>query len=115
MRLSFVCSQCHTQNVLKERARDRFELKKLVGKDELLVSCKSCGKKDKKHLNRIDAIEDNHILMLGIVFGIVTTVMVFLFGFIALFTFLIPIYFWRNEMDKKRRFNSTLIQRKNVG
>lgn len=66
---------------------------------------------DKKHINRIDAVVDNRVTLIGLGLGLISTVLVWKVGFIATITFLIPIFFWRNEMDKTSRFNKTLIRR----
>ncbi len=114
MRLSYICSACKAQNFIDKAAETRPELKMKLNADEIVVNCKKCGKTDKKHINRIDAIIDYRIILIGLFFGAVATILVLQLGYIALLTFLIPIFFWRQEMEKTNRFNKTLIKRKNA-
>lgn len=111
MRLSYRCSACKAQNYIDEKSKTRGDLKIRLNSDEIRVHCNKCGKMDKKHINRIDAVVDNRVTLIGLGLGLISTVLVWKVGFIATITFLIPIFFWRNEMDKTSRFNKTLIRR----
>lgn len=113
MKLSYTCSICKKQNTLKEKKDTRAELQMELRSDEVHVNCQNCGKRDKKHLNRITAVVDNRIVLLGISVGIISTIVLWNFlGAIAVFTFTIPILFWRYESEQAHKFNSFLIKRK---
>ena len=114
MKLSYICSSCKAQNYIQERAETRVDLKMKLNTDEIRVNCSKCGKMDKKHINRIDAVVDSRVNMIGLILGGISTVLVWQIGYIASFTFAIPILFWRHEMDKVSRFNKTLIPRKHA-
>ncbi len=111
MKLSYICSSCKAQNFIQEKAETRIDLKMKLNSDSVRVNCRKCGKMDKKHINRIDAVVDYKVNLIGLLLGIISTVLVWQIGFIAAFTFVIPIFFWRHEMEKTSRFNKTLIPR----
>ncbi|MGW9684674.1 hypothetical protein [Flagellimonas sp. 2504JD1-5] len=84
-----------------------------VGKDEIHVNCNTCGKMDSKHINRITAVVDNRVMLAGIITGIIATIVLWnYFGAIAVFTFCIPIIFWRYESKKAHRFNTYALKRR---
>jgi len=113
MRLTYTCSICKTQNNLQEKEETRALLQMKLKSDEVRVNCNSCGKMDKKHLNRITAIADTRIVLLGVAIGLVCTVVLWNFlGAIAVFTFTLPILFWRYESEQAHKFNSYIIKRK---
>ena len=114
MRLSYICSSCKAQNFINEKAETRVDLKMKLNRDEVRVNCGKCGKLDKKHINRIDAVVDPKVTAIGLLLGVISTVLVWQIGFVAALTFAIPIFFWRHEMEKTSRFNKTLIPRKNA-
>jgi hypothetical protein len=82
-----------------------------LNNDHVHLNCTNCGKKDKIHINRVDASIDNRLIILGIVIGAICTVFLWEFGFIAAVTFLVPIFFWNQEMKLSSQFNKTLIPR----
>ena len=113
MRLTFTCSVCKKENYLKEKASTRPNLQMQIRGDEVHVNCKFCGKRDKKHINRITAVVDNRIIGIGIIVGIVISlILIYFFGFIAAIILSIPILVWRNESDNAHKFNSYAIKRK---
>ena len=84
-----------------------------LNRDEIRVNCDFCGKMDKKHLNRITAIADSRILLLGFFIGIVVSfALIYFFGWIAALTLSIPIIVWRYENENAHKFNSFAIRRK---
>jgi hypothetical protein len=106
MRLTYICASCKKQNYLSEKDDDSASLQRRLSSDEIRVNCNSCGKMDKKHLNKITAVADNRIVLLGIPLGIlVTATLIFVFGLLAAITFSIPIYIWSYEQKKAHQFN----------
>jgi len=82
MRLTYTCSACKKENYLKEKAETRPDLQMKVRSDEVRVNCDSCGKMDKKHINRITAVADNRILVVGLLLGIViSSILIYFFWF----------------------------------
>ena len=113
MRLSYTCRACKKQNILPIKEETRPDLQKRVNADEVRVNCKECGKDDKRHINRITAIPDIRIILIGVVLGIIATVVLIgYFGFIATITFSIPIIIWKYESDQAHKFNSYAIKRR---
>ena len=113
MRLTYTCSSCKNQNLIKQKEATRPELQKKIRGDELQVNCPNCGKREKKHLNRITAIADKKILLTGFVLGIISTVVLWRYlGLLAAFTLSLPIMFWRYENEQAHKFNSYAIKRK---
>jgi hypothetical protein len=113
MRLTFTCSSCKTQNYLKESAATRPDLQLSLKSDEVRVNCQFCAKMDKKHINRITAVADNRVLILGSVLGlIISLILIYYLGFIAALAFSSPIFVWRYESENAHKFNSYAIRRK---
>ncbi len=112
MRLTYTCSSCKRVNYLKNRAETRPELQKKLGRDEVQVNCDGCSKLDKKHINRITAVIDQRITLIGlIVGGIASFVLIYYFGLIAAITLSFPIVVWRYESENAHKFNSYAIKR----
>lgn len=113
MRLTYTCSACKKRNYLKEKENTRADLQYKIGDDEVKVNCDNCGKMDKKHLNRITAVADSNIVILGTVFGVLITGILWLYvGLIATIVCCVPIIVWRHENEKAHGFNSYAIKRK---
>lgn len=113
MRLTYTCSVCKKQNFLIVKEDTRTNLQMKLRSDEVKVNCNNCGKLDKKHLNRITAVPDNRIIIVGTVVGMISTIVLWNFlGAIAVFTFSIPIMFCKYESEHAHRFNSYVIKRK---
>jgi len=84
-----------------------------VGGDEVRVNCDYCGKLDKKHLNRITAVADKRILIIGFFSGaILSLILIYFFGLIAALILSLPIIVWRHENENAHKFNSYAIKRK---
>ncbi len=113
MRLTYTCRACKKQNYLPIKEETRPDLQKRINADEVSVNCNSCGKMDKRHINRVTAIPDSRILLIGVALGLVVTVILIgYFGFIAALSFSIPIMVWRYESEQAHKFNSYAIKRK---
>jgi len=112
MRLIYICSSCKKQNYFKPVYPNRGKLQMAVG-DEVRINCKNCGKIDKKHINRIDAVVDHR--KMGIAFAIsaaVTIVLFFFLGLVGTVTFAIPMLMWLQEGNAVSDFNKYKIRRK---
>ncbi len=111
MRLQYTCSSCKTTNYYTPVVPTRADLQMKMG-DEVRVNCSNCGKQDKKHLNRISAVTDTRIIIVGLILGIISTVVLWNFvGAIGTITFSLPIIFWKYELEKTRNFNAYAIKR----
>ena len=81
--------------------------------NEVNINCNHCGKLDKKHINRIDAVVDNRkIIIVFIISGIVTVILWQLYGGISTITGIIPILMWMQEGKSTSDFNSYKIRRR---
>ncbi|WP_243414801.1 hypothetical protein [Flagellimonas aquimarina] len=84
-----------------------------TGKDELQVNCDSCGKMDKKHINNINAVVDNRIIMAGVFLSLIVTLVLWnYYGAIASISFVIPLLVWISENKALSGFNKYTIRRK---
>lgn len=111
MRLQYTCSSCKKSNYYSPVVPTRTDLQMKMG-DEVRVNCSNCGKQDRKHLNRISAVTDNRIVLIGLILGIISTLALWNFvGAMATITFSLPIIFWKIELDKAQKFNSYAIKR----
>ncbi|WP_271768482.1 hypothetical protein [Aquimarina algiphila] len=112
MKLEFTCSQCKIQNKFVPVVSTRGQLQMQVG-DEVEVECKYCNRKDKKHINRIDAVVDNKkILIVFIISMVISVVLFFMFGLIGSLVISLPILMWIQEGKSTSDFNSYKIRRK---
>lgn len=113
MRLTYTCKACKRQNFLTLKEETRPDLQRRVNADEVRVNCKNCGKDDKRHINRITAIPDNRIILVGVIMGVILTfVLIQYLGLIASITFSTPIFVWRYESEQAHKFNSYALRRK---
>ena len=113
MRLTYTCKACKRQNFLTLKEETRPDLQRRVNADEVRVNCDTCGKVDKRHINRITAIPDNRIILVGTITGIiVTALLIYYLGLIAVITFSIPIFVWKYESEQAHKFNSYALRRK---
>ncbi|MCK8523201.1 hypothetical protein M0D21_16600 [Aquimarina sp. D1M17] len=112
MRLEYTCSGCKKQNKYTPVTATRGELQMKVG-DEVDVNCDYCGKLDKKHINRIDAVVDSRKMLVAFVISAVVTCVLFMyFGLIGTITFGIPFLMWVQENKSISSFNSYKIRRR---
>ena len=112
MKLEYTCSSCKKQNNYKLVTPTRGELQMKVG-DEVDVNCNHCGKLDKKHINRIDAVVDSKKMLIAFLISAVVTVILYgFFGLIGTITFSIPLLMWIQENKSISHFNSYKIRRR---
>ncbi|WP_103068917.1 hypothetical protein [Aquimarina sediminis] len=112
MRLEYTCSGCKKQNNYTPVAPTRGDLQMKVG-DEVHVNCTHCDKMENKHINRIDAVVDNKIILIALVISAVVTVVLYtVMGLIGTFTILIPVLIWGQESKSINHFNSYKIRRR---
>ncbi len=112
MKLEYTCSGCKKQNNYRPVAATRGELQMKVG-DEVDVHCAHCGKRDKKHINRIDAVVDHRKILIALgISAAVTLVLWSLYGAIGTVTGLIPVMMWAQEGRSTSHFNSYKIRRR---
>ena len=125
MRLTYTCSSCKKQNYFKPKMNSRAELQMKFG-DQVKVNCRSCGKFEKKHINRISAVPDNRLIVLGLVVGLLLVAVAG--GYLLIMTNFqlsfwkiiaavggtiagIPVFLWNMENKAVRNFNSYAIRR----
>jgi TctA family transporter len=79
---------------------------------EFDINCHYCGVVERKHVNDVKAQNNDMIIIIGIVIGIVVTIGLWLyFGAIGTISLIIPILFWKQEKKAVKSFNSYLIKR----
>ncbi|WP_346881526.1 hypothetical protein [uncultured Algibacter sp.] len=112
MNLYTYCKSCKSNINIKSGASTRPDLQMEKG-DAFNVNCQNCGTIEKKHVNDIKAESSKAIMLVGLVLGIVATVILwFFFKGIALVVFIIPILVWQQQMAATKAFNSYTIRRK---
>ncbi|MDH7447360.1 hypothetical protein [Aquimarina sp. 2201CG14-23] len=112
MKLEYTCSGCKKQNKYTPVVATRGDLQMKVG-DEVNVNCGHCGKQDKKHINRIDGVVDNKIILIAIVASVIVTIVLWNFyGAIGSITGVIPAFVWMYETKAANNFNSYKIRRR---
>ncbi len=112
MRLEYTCVSCKKQNNYKPVTSTRGELQMKVG-DEVDVNCGHCGKIDKKHINRIDAVADNKKILIAFLISAVASLVLYsYFGLVGTITVGIPLLMWVQEGKSTNQFNSYKIRRR---
>lgn len=81
--------------------------------DEIKLDCTKCGRADKKHINKIEAIVDLRLILLGVLLGLITTIILWnLYGAIGAISLAIPLLMWVQETKSTNSFNKYTIRRK---
>ena len=97
---------------VKSSASTRHELQMEKG-DEFTVNFPKTGKIEKVHVNDVMAEVSKVVILIGLVIGVVATIVLWYFyGAIGTLSGLIPVLFWRQEMQAVKSFNSYTIKRK---
>lgn len=125
MILKYTCTSCKQRNRFKPKMHSRADLQMKFG-DKVKVNCKNCGKVDKVHLNKINAVVDNRLVVGGFIGGLILVVLFFVVGGIfaerGLSTWKIiaasasalvgiPTYLWNLENKAVGNFNRYAIKR----
>ena len=124
MRLTYTCSACKKQNYFKPTMQSRADLQIRFG-NEVKVNCCNCGKLDKKHINRISAVVDNRVVVVGFMVGLCLLIAVGGYVFmsnksLAFWKLLavaggtlsgIPVFLWNRENKAVGNFNRYAIRR----
>jgi len=101
-----MCQACKKQIFLPYKSNTRPDLQMELGGDEIKVNCNSCGKFNKKHINKITAVVDNRLIFIGTIGGIILSIMlIYYIGLIASITLSLPFIIWSYEQKKAHQFN----------
>ncbi len=112
MKLYTYCKSCKKEITIKLKASTRPDLQMKKG-EEFAISCQNCGKTETKHINNIKAEANKTILLIGVGVGIIVTILLwYYYGAIGTVGVIVPILFWRQEMNAVKAFNSYMIKRK---
>ena len=112
MKLTARCTYCKEDIIIKSSAATRPDLQMEKG-EEFKVACSHCGRVNVIHVNDVSAEVDNRIILIGILLGIIVTVVLWnMFGAIGTVSMGVPVMFWYQQMNAVRGFNSYRIRRK---
>lgn len=112
MKIYTLCNTCHQKISIRTAASTRPDLQMDKGSDELELKCIKCGNINKKHINEIKAEPGKVIMIIGIIIGLIATVVLWNFyGAIGTAGLAIPMIFWRQQMADTNAFNSYMIKR----
>lgn len=111
MKLSYYCSSkpCKKLNYIKVNSNNRYDLKEEIG-EEINERCKHCGNHTKRHINRLHAEPNYFIIVGGLFFAVIITILSWDLGFISTLSGSIPIAIWMNENKKASAFNRILLR-----
>lgn len=110
MKLSYRCSSCKKDNTIKTKAIYRHGLLMERGNNEFNERCKHCGHFTQKHINRLYANDNYSFVIIGFVIALISTILLWDFGFISTLTFTIPIWLWIEMKKKCSSFNGTMVK-----
>jgi hypothetical protein len=105
MYLYTTCKTCSARNTIKSNATTRPDLERDKG-ETFKVSCKDCAIDQATHVNDVKADMSSFPLVLGLIFGVLMTALLFIVGWIAMVTIAIPMYIWRQQQNDVHLFNS---------
>jgi len=112
MTVSYFCKSCKKNNKIKTKSINRFELQQELG-NEINVRCKHCGNLENRHINRLTADTNYTIFFITLLFAVITTILLWNIGFIALITLTAPIWAYFEALKRANLFNKTRVSRKN--
>lgn len=99
------CSSCSKEVKLKESAGTRPELQEKIGSSYAFV-CPKCSKSNTKTINQIYAKPNKIISLIGLLLGIVVTVLLWdILGAVGTISGAIPIGIWKYQENLCRDFN----------
>ena len=73
MKLSYYCSSCKKENLIKTKATNRHELLMELNTNEINARCVHCGNHTKKHINRLHAEPNKKNIILTFILTIILT------------------------------------------
>ena len=116
MKLITRCDSCGQDMNINTLASTRSELQMEKG-DYFDVNCQNCGSTRSKHVNDFTAVQSMRLTIIGFTISVIAgIVMFFTFeGHTIWFSgliFIIPIYFWNDQMQKTKAFNVYMVRRK---
>lgn len=112
MKLYVRPTSCDEKVRVKSSAATRPELQMEKG-DEFTINCPESGKIVKVHVNDVMAEVNKAVILIGLIIGVGVTIVLWkYFGAIGTISGIIPLLFWRQEMNSVKTFNSFLIKRK---
>ncbi len=111
MQLYTICKFCKKDISIKSRANTRPDLEKEKG-EIFNVQCGSCHKNDEKHVNDINARDNNTFLLGGIGITFIFTMILWqYFGAVSTVTAVIPVLMFQQQNSVLRAFNGYRIRR----
>jgi len=111
MKLFTICSSCKTPIKIKSIASSRPELEHELG-EYFTVNCPSCANNSKKHVNDVTARENEYVITIGVIAGVLITIcFFFMLGFLGLISFIIPILIWKSQSNAVHTFNKYMLPR----
>ncbi len=81
--------------------------------DNFDANCRSCNSKEKVHINKITAVQNKKLILIGAAIGLITAVILWsIFGAIGTVSLGIPILFMTVESSATNSFNKYMIRRR---
>ncbi|WKB82883.1 hypothetical protein [Cellulophaga omnivescoria] len=112
MKLAYRCPSCKATNYYTPVIATRGDLHMKIG-DSFDANCSSCNSKEKVHINKITAVQDKKLIVIGAVIGLVTAIILWsIFGAIGTVAVGIPIIFMTVESSATNAFNKYMIRRR---
>ncbi len=113
MNLYTYCKHCKKNIKIKFRDLSRPELQ-IAKVDEFYVKCHYCGKIEKKYATDFKTESNIAIVLAGIAIGISARIFLWMhFGTAGTMSAIIPILFWKDQLNETRSSNSYLLRKTN--
>lgn len=112
MKLEYRCPSCKATNYYMPVIATRGDLHMKIG-DNFDANCRSCNSKEKVHINKITAVQNKKLILIGAAIGLITAVILWsIFGAIGTVSLVIPILFMTVESSATNSFNKYMIRRR---
>jgi DNA-directed RNA polymerase subunit RPC12/RpoP len=105
----FYCTNCNKENKIKIEEDDRGTLQMKKG-EQVSYTCTECHKKDRVHINQINAKPNKVILIGSVVVSIILTLFLLNLGIIASISFGLPVSVYLYQQNLAKSFNSYKIK-----
>ncbi|MCL5247512.1 hypothetical protein M4I21_16950 [Cellulophaga sp. 20_2_10] len=112
MKLAYRCPSCKATNYYTPVIATRGDLHMKIG-DNFAANCTSCNSKEKVHINKITAVHNKKLILIGAAIGCITAVILWsIFGAIGTVALGVPILFMTVESSATNSFNKYMIRRR---
>lgn len=110
MKLSYYYDSCKKENSIKTSAPDRYAFLQEYGEYDFKERCTHCGFITKKSINRLNAEPNKHILIGGVILGVIVGLFLYQYRVFSFLAITIPFGIWLDQNKKTALFNRSRVK-----